>query len=106
MGRLGAELSAEQPALQSATEAEDAAAAAFMRCTPALLKEASALQLCLKRSLECVEGLRAELPHMQAVISDLRLMSAQVHDLRMQVVGHAMLPDCQPKQEPMTCFAQ
>ena len=106
MSRLGAELSAGQPALQSATKAEDAAAAAFMRCTPALLKEASALQRCLKRGIECAEGLRAELPHMHAVISDLRLMSAQVYDLRMRVISHAVLPDCQPMQEPLICFAQ
>ena len=52
MSRLGAELSAGQPALQAATEAEDAAAAAFVRCTPALLQEASVLQRRLKWGLE------------------------------------------------------
>lgn len=100
MSRLGAELSAGQPALQSATEAEDAAAGAFTHCTPALLKEATALQRCLKRSLEFAEALRAELPYMHAVISDLRLMSAQVHILRMRDISQAVLPDCQPMQEP------
>ena len=105
MSRLSAELGAGQPALQSATEAEDAAAAAFMRCTPALLKEASALQQCLKRSLECAEGLKAELPHMHAVISDLRLMSAQVLYSTMWLIRYAMLPHRQPDQELLTFFA-
>lgn len=78
MSTLSAELTQAQPALRAAAEAEDTAVVAFARCTPALLREASALQQCLRWSLAAVESLRSELPHAHMVTADLRLMSAQV----------------------------
>lgn len=79
MSSLSAELSAAQPALETAQAAENAAVATFARCTPGLLKEAVAVKQYLTWSLTSADKLKAELAHMHMVVADLRLMSAQVH---------------------------
>lgn len=93
---LTSELEAAQPSLSSAAEAEDAAATACARCTPALLQQSAALKQDLALSLPAADRLKAQLPHLHMVAADLKLMSAQVIPVQANLHGgnqisHALL---------------
>ena len=75
---LTSELEAAQPSLRSAAQAEDAAATACARSTPALLQHSAALKQDLAQSLPAADSLKAQLPHLHMVAADLKLMSVQV----------------------------
>ena len=92
MASLKNELVGAQPALTSAAEAEDAAAAAFACCTPNLLRESAALKQQLAQTLASADSLKLGLPHLHMVIADLRLMSAQVKHFVMHPVQLLELP--------------
>lgn len=78
MRSLTSELESAQPRLTLAAAAEDAAATACARCTPALLQESAALKQHLSESLPAATRLKAQLPHLHMVAADLKLMAAQV----------------------------